>query len=205
MIKQKLNYFQNKIYKIIQTFALKKKVYRKRRRVFCKFDLYMKKEAVALDLGSGPTPSNPFRVDKIYGADLRSNDANNVHFVDFSSGKLPFEDNYFDFVTAFDLLEHIQRVSVDNKVTRFPFVNLMSEIYRVLKKDGVFFCIQPCYPFKETFQDPTHVNFMTEDTIDKYFCSDVWAQMYGFNGRFKMLDDGWLSWKYFCFIQKTEG
>jgi SAM-dependent methyltransferase len=197
-------YLRNKLYKFIQISGLKKKYYRRRRDVFSKFNLYKKQgNTIALDLGSGPAPVNPFDAATIYGSDIRENVAKNVVKVDLASGQLPFDDDSFDFITAYDLLEHIPRVSLNEGKTTFPFILLMNELHRILKKDGVFFCIQPCYPFAQSFQDPTHVNIMSEDTIQKYFAEEVWAKMYGFNGKFEILDDGWMSYKYFCFMSKS--
>jgi hypothetical protein len=86
----------------------------------------------------------------------------------------------------------------------------MNEIFRVLKPEGIFFHATPCYPFNAAFQDPTHVNVMTEDTIYLYFCEPAWARMYGYTGSFMMLDEGWLAGgdigdygKYFSFIKKV--
>ena len=90
-----------------------------------------------------------------------------------------------------------------NGETRFPFIQLMNEVFRVLKPGGIFFNIQPCYPCKEAFQDPTHVNVMTEDTMQLYFCEQAWARIYGYSGSFIMLDDGWLGTKYFSFLKKS--
>lgn len=157
----------------------------------------------ALDIGSGPKPRNPFNASVIRGADLRENINNGVVFADLAAGILPFESDTFDFVTAHDVLEHIQRVAIIDGETRYPFISLMNEIFRVLKPGGIFFNIQPCYPSKQVFQDPTHVNIMSEDTIYNYFCEPAWARMYGYEGSFEMLKDGWLEYKYFSFLKKS--
>lgn len=158
---------------------------------------------VALDVGSGPVPKNPFSAASTWGVDVRENSENNVLHADLVHGALPFRDAFFDYVTAHDLIEHIPRVASENGVTVFPFVKLMNDIFRVLKPGGVLFTIQPCFPSKEAFQDPTHVNIMTEDTLNLYFCESAWARIYGFEGSFEMLDDGWIGGKYFAFMRKS--
>ena len=45
---------------------------------------------------------------------------------------MPFPDQFFDFVTAHDFLEHIPRL-IYSPARRLPFVELMNEIWRVLK------------------------------------------------------------------------
>ena len=66
----------------------------------------------------------------------------------------------------------------------------MNEIWRVLKPGGILYASTPAYPHNEAFQDPTHVNFITEKTVE-YFMGNVRYQaghdigkMYGFIGRF---------------------
>ena len=124
-------------------------------------------------------------------------------YADIAAGTLPFESREFDYVTAHDVLEHISRVAMVRDTTRFPFIELMNEIFRVLKPGGIFFNIQPCYPAKEAFQDPTHVNIMSEDTMDYYFCESAWARIYGYEGSFEMIEDGWIGSKYYSFMKKS--
>jgi len=203
-MKRLIKYFETKLHGYIRVAGLKKPYYRSEkilRRHFLRFSAAS--ESTALDVGSGPNPKNPFGASSIYGADLRENIEKNVVFADLALGFLPFDNDSFDYVTAFDVLEHIQRISVIDGETKFPFICLMNEIFRVLKSDGVFFNIQPCFPSKEAFQDPTHVNIMTEDTLNLYFCESAWARIYGYEGSFEMLEEGWVGGKYFSFMRKS--
>ena len=68
----------------------------------------------------------------------------------------------------------------------------MSEICRVLKEGGIFYSRTPAYPSKQAFQDPTHVNFITEDTYPQYFCGgSPLARMYGFKGNYELVAQEW--------------
>ena len=168
---------------------------------FCEYSI--NKYSKALDIGSGPNPKNPFNADELFGVDLRENIEHNVVYADLSMGNLPFNDNSFEYITAFDVVEHIPRIAIINGDTKNPFIDLMNEIYRVMKINGIFFNIQPCYPAKEAFQDPTHVNIMSENTMQNYFCEPAWARIYGFEGSFEMINDGWIGSHYFSFIRKS--
>lgn len=158
----------------------------------------------ALDLGSGPAPRNPFGASFVYGVDIRAYDLDNdVRECRIGVEPLPFETGYFDVLTAYDVLEHIPRVAFEKGETRFPFVFAMNEMWRVLRVGGVFYSSTPCYPMKEAFQDPTHVNIMTEDTLRLYFSEKNWARIYGYKGSFRLVDEGWVGSHYFCALQKT--
>jgi SAM-dependent methyltransferase len=103
--------------------------------------------------------------------------------------KIPFEDDFFDSVSAYDFLEHIPRVFQlpEQKITRFPFVEAMNEIWRVVKHNGLFYASTPCYPCQEIFVDPTHVNFITEKSHTYFTRPLCAAKMYGFTGQFDVV------------------
>jgi SAM-dependent methyltransferase len=119
--------------------------------------------STALDLGCGPTPRNPFQAEEAYGIDIRDGLNKYIKCADLTVEPIPFEDNAFNFITAFDFLEHIPRIIyIPNR--RFAFVELMNEVWRTLKPNGYFLSYTPIYPYSEVFRDPTHVNIMTHET-----------------------------------------
>ena len=63
----------------------------------------------------------------------------------------------------------------------------MNEIYRVLKPNGKFYAITPVYPKESAFVDPTHVNFITQNTHKYFTYPHNWASMYGFEGSFALM------------------
>ena len=154
---------------------------------------------IALDLGCGGNPGNPFNADVLYGIDFNENKALNVVSADLSLESIPFGDNFFDFIVASHILEHIPRV-IYLPHRRFAFVELMNEIWRVLKPNGTFLSITPAFPHPEAFQDPTHVNFITEKTFPEYFCG---PNSYGFNGAFVIELQGWREFNLFTRMKKV--
>ena len=145
----------------------------------------------ALDLGCGLYPRNYFNADQVLGVDIRSGLGHHVRTADLAIEPIPYESESFDFVTAHDFLEHIPRL-VYVPERRHAFVELMSEIYRVLKLGGRFYSFTPAYPHSQVFQDPTHVNFITQETFPFYFDdTNCWARDYGFKGAFRIVHQEW--------------
>lgn len=160
---------------------------------------------VSLDLGCGQNPRNPFGARKLYGIDILPE----VHLQnqrllvepklssDFEyipvtrRSKIPFEDDFFCAVTAFDLLEHLSR---EPNPHANEFIFIMNECFRILKKGGIFFAITPAFPSPAAFQDPTHTNFISEMTIHYFAGQNPGAENlgYGFNGRFNIIDQFWM-------------
>lgn len=144
----------------------------------------------SLDLGCGNNPRNPYHYEELFGIDLIAQKFDGVQYAraNLALEPIPFPDNCFDRVTAFDFIEHIPRIlAMDSKRTRLPFIELMNEVWRVLKPNGVFYAVTPFYPHPAAFQDPTHVNIITKQTHE-YFCGNVPpAIAYGFTGSFEAL------------------
>jgi SAM-dependent methyltransferase len=144
-----------------------------------------------LDLGCGLNIRNPYGFDEVYGLDIRPRKEENIRTCDLAVEPIPFPDNYFDCVSAFDFIEHIPRILYIPQ-RRFPFIELMSEIYRVLKLEGVFLSVTPAFPQEGAWRDPTHVNIITEQTFPLYFDNvNCWGRDYGFKGAFHIEGQQW--------------
>jgi SAM-dependent methyltransferase len=98
--------------------------------------------------------------------------------------KIPFEDDFFDSVSAYDFIEHLPRALINDGQTRYPFVELMDEIWRVLKPRGLLYAVTPAYPRQEAFVDPTHTNVITAKTHEYFTSPHYLARIYGFEGHF---------------------
>lgn len=155
------------------------------------------KDGIHLDLGCGKSPRNPYNFSSLHAVDIYKPEAlpNHVEFrvANLTMQPIPYADNTFDSISAFDFIEHVPRVlAVGDNSTRFPFIELMSEIWRVLKPDGVFYALTPAFPNAAVFHDPTHVNVITDRT-HKYFCGkESYAADYGFKGNFEVVRVEWV-------------
>jgi SAM-dependent methyltransferase len=160
-------------------------------------------DSSSLDLGCGSKPRNPFQAKNFYGIDLSNHEFEFIKVADLAVEPIPFSDNQFDYITAFDFIEHIPRV-IYNPTRKFPFVMLMNEIHRCLKPNGFFLSHTPAYPHQPLFRDPTHVNYITEETFPIYFDNiNQHAQIYGFTGSFKVIKQGWNGFSLVTLLQKT--
>jgi SAM-dependent methyltransferase len=143
-----------------------------------------------LDLGCGATPRNPYRRTEVHAIDLvrpEAADPARFRLANLACRPIPYPDDSFDSVSAYDFLEHVPRVlpDADGAGTVFPFVRLMDEIWRVLVPGGLFYALTPAVPGIAAFTDPTHVNFISDQT-HSYFCGESPpARIYGFRGRFE--------------------
>lgn len=146
-----------------------------------------------LDLGCGTNPQNPYKRANLFGIDIRDDSQTvlaqsgiTIKKANLVLEKIPFEDNYFESVSAIDFLEHVPRqicLGSSNEIV-YPFINLMNEIWRVLSPGGRFLAVTPAFPSPLSFADPTHVNYIAQGTHE-YFCGErPSGSIYGFHGRF---------------------
>jgi len=156
-----------------------------------------------LDLGCGDVPRNPFHAELMFGVDVRSNLTGNIRSADLAVEPIPFDDDSFDYLTAYDFIEHIPRVLYAPQ-RRNAFVEVMNEVHRVLKPGGLFLSHTPAYPHAVAFRDPTHVNIITDETFPLYFDDTTrWASIYGFKGAFKVLLHRWSGPHIVAVLQKV--
>jgi SAM-dependent methyltransferase len=145
------------------------------------------KNSTSLDLGCGASPQNPFDAAEVYGIDIHESADGRIRKADLIRDPIPFGDDMFDYMTAYNFLEHVPRI-VYCPERRFAFVELMNEIWRTLKPGGLLFSETPIYPYSPVYRDPTHINMMTEETFPIYFSNPVrFAKNYGFHGAFEVL------------------
>ena len=163
----------------------------------------------SLDIGCGLNPKNPFDAKNLYGVDLRDDLSLGFEIkkANLIIEKLPYPSNHFDYVSAFDFIEHIPRIINYKGENKYPFIELMNEIYRVLKPNGIFLHQTPAFPSGLVFQDPTHVNIITENTFPSYFCSpNVEAKKngYGFTGNFELIEQRWFHKNWIIGLMKAK-
>lgn len=157
----------------------------------------------SLDMGCGSTPRNPFNADELFGVDIADGLGPNVRRADLAVEPIPYESESFEFVSAYDFIEHLPRL-VYAPHRRNSFIEFMNEVWRVLKMGGHFVSSTPCYPNPEAFMDPTHVNIITDKTFIAYFDNvNRWAAMYGFTGAFAILQHEMRGSHLFVIMQKV--
>lgn len=86
---------------------------------------------------------------------------------------LPFENDEFDEIHAYDVLEHIGKQG-DVR----GFFREFSEYYRILKNEGRFFISCPGYDSKWAWGDPGHTRVISKETFT-YFDQEEYKKQVG--------------------------
>lgn len=115
-------------------------------------DELIKKQGIRLDIGGGNSPQPGFinidilplpKVDIVW---------------DIETTPWPLPDECVSMAMASHVLEHINPA-------KGIFINVMNEIWRVMKPGGQFAFVVPYAESFGMYQDPTHCNFINEATM----------------------------------------
>lgn len=151
---------------------------------------------VHLDMGCGNNPRNPFGAKKLFGADILKSeliepDIRFEYLMIELDGVIPLEAESVDSISGFDFIEHLPRGSnIDSNL----FIKFMNEAFRILRTGGILLLVTPAFPSPAAFQDPTHVNFISQNTVN-YFVGNTPAASslgYGFIGNFNLIAQEWV-------------
>lgn len=129
---------------------------------------------IQLDIGCGSHKQPGFvgmDIQPLEGVDI-------VH--DFLKIPWPLEDNSVVRAIASHIVEHIPPVAVLPKGTRFPFIEFMNEVWRVLVPDGEFAMAMPYWMSQGFAQDPTHINACNHMTWAYFDPGALDGQLYQF-------------------------
>lgn len=139
------------------------------------------------------------------------------HEIDLNNTPYPFENETFDKIIAFSILEHL-----DEKI------ETLSELHRILKPTGKLYILVPHFSSYATFVDPTHRHGFSALTLDYLIPGTKLQHEFGFycDSRFKQNQrlislEAPLSWvpfiskvlsfyptfweRYLCFVLRGEG
>lgn len=107
---------------------------------------------------------------------------------DLNKLPLPFEDNQFEEILAYSILEHVD------------YVPLMDEIYRILQPMGIIKIRVPHFEYCEAYADPSHIHFFSYMTFF-YFTKDLkreysFSKFSKFKGRITFQKRWIFPWNY---------
>lgn len=91
--------------------------------------------------------------------------------------RIPLDDNVADEIFASDFLEHVNN---DKRI------HIMTEIWRLLKPDGIFTSFTPSTDGRGAFQDPTHLAFWNENSF-WYYTRDDYRRLYNIVPKFSVV------------------
>ncbi len=93
-----------------------------------------------------------------FNKDIFQKNGINFSKIDAENEKFPYENDFFDVVLSFHLIEHLHS----------PY-NYMAEVYRVLKKDGIHILVTPDWQkqYKVFWRDYTHLHPYDKESIPR--------------------------------------
>lgn len=115
-------------------------------------------------LGAGSSREKRLNAGRADWARLVTLDINEDHAPDvvhdISELPLPFEDNTFDEIHAYEVMEHVGQQGD----WRF-FFDQWSDIWRILKPDGIFFGTSPAASSPWAWGDPGHTRVLSPESM----------------------------------------
>lgn len=94
-------------------------------------------------------------------------------------GGLPYLDNSVDMILANDFLEHVPNGKQ---------IDVITEIWRVLKHNGILEALTPSTDGRGSFQDPTHVSFWNKNSF-LYYSDKECRDLYGIKANFNLVEN----------------
>ena len=126
---------------------------------------------------------------------------------DLNCRPLPFQDNYFDELHFYEVLEHIGRLG-DAEGIMAEF----TEYWRILKPGGHLFATTPGWKGVWTFGDPSHVRVINDGTLS-FFSQAEYQKQVGvtpmsdfrdfYHADFDVLSSTYDGPDKFCFVLKA--
>jgi predicted SAM-dependent methyltransferase len=129
-------------------------------------------ERRALNLGCG----NKSFPDSL-GVDIRETPVTDM-VLDLETFPWPFEDERFETVYAYDIIEHLTDV-----------IGTMGETWRILKPGGRLLIHTNHYKHENAFNDPTHKHFFALHSFDYWDERTYYGKNYGYytgNAKFRI-------------------
>jgi len=149
----------------------------------------MRTKSKILDIGSGESKlrgSIGLDILPLKGVDV-------VH--DLEKFPYPFADNSFEKVVAFNCLEHIS-----------DSLNLVKEVHRILKPNGVFHFEVPHFSSCDMYTDLTHKTFFSFRSMDYFVNNDNYLNNFKYlpEVNYKIIDRKITFWGSKRFLDKPQ-
>ncbi|WP_264531796.1 class I SAM-dependent methyltransferase [Flavobacterium sp. N502540] len=115
---------------------------------------------------------------------------------DIEKNKLPFEDNFFEYILCNDVLEHVE------------YVKVLKEIHRILKPGGIVEIRVPHFTSSNNFIDPTHKKMFSFRTFSFFIDNIRYKRNYYFDFKFSemlyskitFMRKNPLNWPFFIWV-----